>query len=173
MSTEIVPVTGNLPTLFDDSMSDELRQVYSQVSDQDIVDFCEHHRKAISSDILQHLRAIRDALAPFGLFSKWCESLNIPYSRIHNLLDSPNWESKRTSRISNGAGKLTDGERIIHAVGKFDFLDNDTVKTFKDNTYDWLKTLPRVERTDTARKLERIGWALFQASKSFSQWEAL
>jgi hypothetical protein len=51
-----------------------------------VVAIIEYERKAITRDVLDHLRHIRDELAPFGGFKEWCLALGLNYGSVSNRL---------------------------------------------------------------------------------------
>jgi hypothetical protein len=57
----------------------------------DVVNHCERHRSAIIRDELEHLRAVRDALAPYGAFQAWCDAAGIKSAHARYILDHDNW----------------------------------------------------------------------------------
>lgn len=83
-STALVPITDETATV-------ALQDVYRGLPG-DVVLHVESERTAIGRDIVDHLRAIRDALAPYGRFKEWCEAVGLRYGTVTQRLsraDSP------------------------------------------------------------------------------------
>lgn len=83
-STALVPITDETATV-------ALQDVYRGLPG-DVVFHVESERIAIGRDIVDHLRAIRDALAPYGRFKEWCEAVGLRYGTVTQRLsraDSP------------------------------------------------------------------------------------
>jgi hypothetical protein len=51
-----------------------------------VVAIIEYERRAITRDVLDHLRHIRDELAPFGKFREWCLAVGLNYGSVSNRL---------------------------------------------------------------------------------------
>jgi N6-adenosine-specific RNA methylase IME4 len=58
----------------------------------DVRQDCEQHWTAAQASLAEHLRAIRDALAPYGTFKDWCAGHGVDYSRANYLLNHSNWQ---------------------------------------------------------------------------------
>ena len=46
----------------------------------------EYERQAITRDVLDHLRHVRDELAPYGGFKEWCLAMGLNYGSVSNRL---------------------------------------------------------------------------------------
>ncbi len=62
-----------------------LLEVYAGLAG-DVVTYCETERKAIVRDTVEHLKNVRDALAPSGRFKAWCEAAGFTYGTVKNTL---------------------------------------------------------------------------------------
>jgi hypothetical protein len=62
-----------------------LLNVYAQLPGA-VVARCEYERQAIARDVLDHLRVVRDALAPYGLFKDWCAAAGVNYEAVKHRL---------------------------------------------------------------------------------------
>ncbi len=101
-TSTIVPAT--LDTL---APSTALLRLYQQLPG-DVVNLCEQHRIAIIGDTLEHLRAIRDALAPHGLFQDWCRAAGVNYNTA--LVGLSRHYGNRTA-VQSTAGSLVGGQK--------------------------------------------------------------
>src|SRR5260221_14622853 len=61
----------------------------------DVVTACEQHREGINRDIYEHLRAVHDILAPYGLFHDWCVAAGLKYGAARYRLFGSNWTRSR------------------------------------------------------------------------------
>lgn len=77
-NTALVPIT-------DETVAPALQAVYRGLPG-DVVMNVESERIAIGRDILDHLRAIRDTLAPYGRFKEWCEAVGLRYGTVTQRL---------------------------------------------------------------------------------------
>src|SRR5712691_6222397 len=62
-----------------------LLEVYADLAG-DVVAYCEAERKAIVRDTVEHLKNVRDALAPSGRFKAWCIVAGFTYHTVKNRL---------------------------------------------------------------------------------------
>jgi hypothetical protein len=104
-----------------DAIGEALKEVYSAIPG-DIVGFVENHRIQATNGYLEHMKEIRNALAPFGAFRDWCAAAGVNYGTISKALsrrfgevmpDTRESHSKLPSdaasdaRLLEGAARLT------------------------------------------------------------------
>jgi site-specific DNA-methyltransferase (adenine-specific) len=77
----LVPLTPRV----EGDASAALAAVYAKVPGV-VMHVCERERRAMMADTIGHLRAVHDALAPYGCFKDWCDALGLPYSAVKQLL---------------------------------------------------------------------------------------
>ena len=68
-----------------DAIGVALQAVYETLPGH-VVGFVEYHRIEATADYLAHLRAIRDALAPYGAFHDWCDAAGVNYAALSKAL---------------------------------------------------------------------------------------
>jgi hypothetical protein len=90
-NTTVVALTAD----FDDAVGERLKAVYDGVP-TDVTMFCEYHRIGMAHDNLEHLRQVRDALAPYGRFKAWCDAAGFNYNAIRCAIERH--EGKRIER---------------------------------------------------------------------------
>jgi hypothetical protein len=89
----LVPLTAELH----DAVGERLKTVYEGVPGE-TVKLCERHRVGMARDNLEHLRQIRDALAPFGKFKEWCQAVGVNYTTVTMSLTEAVHPRKHTKR---------------------------------------------------------------------------
>src|SRR5260221_13755696 len=85
----------------------------------DVVAIIEYERKAITRDVLDHLRHIRGTLAPSGRFREWCLAVGLNYGPVSNRLsraDKPAVNGQLTDLLLAAGHELVAKDSIAWEV---------------------------------------------------------
>src|SRR5271166_5942138 len=69
----------------DEALPEALRAIYAQLP-REVTHVCEQARKAMRDTYVRSLIAVRDALAPSGLFQDWCRAVGLNYNTANSTI---------------------------------------------------------------------------------------
>lgn len=112
MTEELTQALVPLDSEESSALSPALLAVYADLPDE-VVTTVEYERNAITRDVLDHLRNVRDALAPYGKFKDWCNAVGINYGTVSNRLSREDSKQKVNAILTARQLQLAPGAHLI------------------------------------------------------------
>ncbi len=172
--SDIADVVALVPMDADDAgpATAALLEVYAGLAG-DVVTYCEAERKAIVRDTVEHLKNVRDALAPFGKFKEWCEAAGFTYGTVKNTLTriygkQPDNELLPARSLSTVKAELAEAVKRAEKV-EADYRDVNNELAAAHTLIKRLKvgSKPLPEHWDEAERLWQENQA---AQEKYEQW---
>jgi hypothetical protein len=112
MTEELTQALVPLDSEESSAPSPALLAVYADLPDA-VVTTVEYERNAITRDVLDHLRNVRDALAPYGKFKDWCNAVGINYGTVSNRLSREDSKQRVNAALTARQLTLAPGAQLI------------------------------------------------------------